>query len=106
MQTSLLKCIFLCHILEIPAKNLDEAGFLIIGRIGRHYWSAVVTYRQNRVSSQLTRFFQKGRLWARTKISGERAEAMLWLNPLDNQGVRFLIDEAKANTAREDRENE
>ena len=31
---------------------------------------------------------------------------MLWLNPSDNQGVRFLIDEVKAKTAWEDRENE
>jgi hypothetical protein len=33
-------------------------------------------------------------------------QQMLWLNPSDNQGVRFLIDEVKANTAWEDRENE
>ena len=33
-------------------------------------------------------------------------EQMLWLNPSDNQGVRFLIDEVKAKTAWEDRENE
>ena len=31
---------------------------------------------------------------------------MLWLNPSDNQGVRFLIDEVNAKTAWEDRENE
>jgi hypothetical protein len=31
---------------------------------------------------------------------------MLWLNPSDNQGVQFLIDEVKAKTAWEDRENE
>jgi len=31
---------------------------------------------------------------------------MLWLNPSDNQGVRFLIDEVKARTAWENRENE
>ena len=31
---------------------------------------------------------------------------MLWLNPSDNQGVRFLIDEVKAKAAWEDRENE
>jgi hypothetical protein len=31
---------------------------------------------------------------------------MLWLNPSDNQGVRFLIDEIKEKTAWEDRENE
>jgi hypothetical protein len=33
-------------------------------------------------------------------------EQTLWLNPSDNQGVRFLIDEVKENTAGEDRENE
>jgi hypothetical protein len=33
-------------------------------------------------------------------------EKMLWLNPSDNQGVRFLINEVKAKTAWEDRENE
>jgi hypothetical protein len=33
-------------------------------------------------------------------------DRMLWLNPPDNQGVRFLIDEVKAKTAWEDRENE
>ena len=31
---------------------------------------------------------------------------MLWLNPSDNQGVRFLIDDVKAKTAWEDREDE
>ena len=33
-------------------------------------------------------------------------ERMLWINPSDNQGVRFLIDEVKAKTGWEDRENE
>ena len=33
-------------------------------------------------------------------------DRMLWLNPSDNQGVRFLIDEVKAKTAWEDSENE
>ncbi|MFO7860601.1 MAG: tetratricopeptide repeat protein [Desulfosalsimonas sp.] len=33
-------------------------------------------------------------------------EKMLWLNPSDNQGVRFLIDEVKGKPAWEDRENE
>jgi tetratricopeptide (TPR) repeat protein len=31
---------------------------------------------------------------------------MLWLNPSDNQGVRFLIDEVKTKTAWKDREDE
>jgi hypothetical protein len=33
-------------------------------------------------------------------------QKMLWLNPSDNQGVRFLIDEVKVKTAWEDREIE
>jgi hypothetical protein len=33
-------------------------------------------------------------------------DRMLWMNPSDNQGVRFLINEVKAKTAWEDRENE
>ena len=31
---------------------------------------------------------------------------MLWLNPMDNQGVRFLIDDVRAKTAWEDRKAE
>jgi tetratricopeptide (TPR) repeat protein len=33
-------------------------------------------------------------------------QQLLWLNPSDNQGVRFLIDEVQAKTAREGREVE
>lgn len=33
-------------------------------------------------------------------------ERMLWLNPSDNQGVRFLMDRVKRKTAWEDRESE
>ncbi len=33
-------------------------------------------------------------------------DRMLWLNPTDNQGVRFLIEEVKAKTVWEERENE
>ncbi len=32
-------------------------------------------------------------------------DRMLWLNPTDNQGVRFLIDEVRAKTVWEDRES-
>ncbi len=42
---------------------------------------------------RLTRFEEAGRVFDR----------MLWLNPSDNQGVRFLIDEVRAKTAWEDR---
>jgi len=31
--------------LEIPAKNLDEPRFLVIGKIKEKHWSAVITYR-------------------------------------------------------------
>jgi uncharacterized DUF497 family protein len=31
--------------LEIPARNVDEPRFLVIGKIGDKHWSAVITYR-------------------------------------------------------------
>ena len=33
------------HLLEIPARTMDEDRFLVIGRIGEIYWSGLVTYR-------------------------------------------------------------
>jgi hypothetical protein len=44
---------------------------------------------------RLGRFDEAGRIF----------HQMLWLNPSDNQGVRFLIDEVKTKTAWEDCEN-
>lgn len=35
--------------LEIPAKNTDETRHLIIGVIDRRHWSAIVTYRDQRI---------------------------------------------------------
>lgn len=36
--------------LEIPAKTVeDEPRFIIIGRIGAKHWSAVVTYRGQKI---------------------------------------------------------
>lgn len=35
--------------LEIPAKNLDEPRFLIIGKIQGKHWSAVITYRDENI---------------------------------------------------------
>lgn len=34
---------------EIPARVEDEPRFLVIGRITQKCWSAVITYRENRV---------------------------------------------------------
>jgi len=31
--------------LEIPARNLDEPRFLVVGKIADKHWSAVITYR-------------------------------------------------------------
>jgi len=36
-------------LIEIPARTLDEARFLVVGRIGDDHWSGVVTYRGDRV---------------------------------------------------------
>ncbi|KZL49172.1 MULTISPECIES: BrnT family toxin [Cyanophyceae] len=35
--------------IEIPARTEDEPRFLIIGVIAQKYWSAIITYRENRV---------------------------------------------------------
>ena len=37
------------NLMEIPAKTVDEARFLIIGMIEQKHWSAVVTYRDERI---------------------------------------------------------
>ncbi len=34
---------------EIPARTEDETRFLIIGKVAQKYWSAIITYRENRV---------------------------------------------------------
>lgn len=33
------------RLLEVPSRFTPEPRFLVVGRIGRRYWSAVVTYR-------------------------------------------------------------
>jgi hypothetical protein len=38
------------------------------------------------------------------EAAGRVFDRMLWLNPSDNQGVRFLIDDVRAGTAWEERE--
>ena len=35
--------------IEIPAKTSDEPRFLVIGKISERYWSAIVTYRSEKV---------------------------------------------------------
>jgi len=47
-------------------------------------------------------------LWRLSRFEeAERVfDRMLWLNPTDNQGVRFLIDDVRARTAWEDRREE
>jgi uncharacterized DUF497 family protein len=35
--------------LEIPAKDIDEQRYLIIGMIDKKHWSAVITYRNKHV---------------------------------------------------------
>ncbi|MBD2297065.1 BrnT family toxin [Nostoc sp. FACHB-87] len=34
---------------EIPARIEDEPRFLVIGKIAQKCWSAIITYRENRV---------------------------------------------------------
>lgn len=35
--------------LEIPARNLDEPRYQVIGRIGQKTWSAFITYRNETI---------------------------------------------------------
>ena len=36
-------------LIEIPAWTADEPRFLVVGRIGSKHWSAIITYRQQRI---------------------------------------------------------
>ncbi len=36
-------------LLEIPAKTSDEPRYLVIGKISQQHWSAVITYRKNKI---------------------------------------------------------
>jgi uncharacterized protein len=35
--------------IEIPAKTEDEPRFLVIAKLGDKHWSAVITYRKDRI---------------------------------------------------------
>jgi hypothetical protein len=35
--------------LEIPAKTIDEARFLVIGKIGDKHWTGIITYRNDNI---------------------------------------------------------
>ncbi|MCD6255889.1 MAG: BrnT family toxin [Deltaproteobacteria bacterium] len=37
------------NLIEIPAKTIDEPRYLIIGKIGEKYWSAIITYRGEKI---------------------------------------------------------
>jgi uncharacterized DUF497 family protein len=36
-------------LVEIPAKNMDELRFLVIGEIAGKYWSGIITYRNENI---------------------------------------------------------
>ena len=36
-------------LIEIPAKNIDEPRFILIGKIKEKYWSAIITYRGDNI---------------------------------------------------------
>jgi len=35
--------------IEVPARTVDEPRWLVIGQIGGRHWSAVITYRDERI---------------------------------------------------------
>ena len=37
------------ELLEIPASDTDEPRFIVIGKIPRKFWSAVITYRDSKI---------------------------------------------------------
>jgi len=37
------------NLIEIKARSIDEPRFLIIGKIELNFWSAVVTYRKDKI---------------------------------------------------------
>ncbi|MFQ5781192.1 MAG: BrnT family toxin [Nitrospiria bacterium] len=36
-------------LIEIPAKTVDEARFMVIGRISKKHWSGIITYRGDKI---------------------------------------------------------
>jgi uncharacterized DUF497 family protein len=36
-------------LIEIPARTSDEPRFLVIGKISEEHWSAVITYRNEKI---------------------------------------------------------
>ena len=34
--------------IEIPARTIDESRYLVVGKIGDDYWSAIITHRGQR----------------------------------------------------------
>ena len=36
-------------LIEIPARTIDELRFLVIGKIAGEHWSAVITYRREKI---------------------------------------------------------
>lgn len=37
------------ELLEIRAKTIDEARYVVIGKIGDKYWTAIITYRDAKI---------------------------------------------------------
>ena len=35
--------------IEIPVQTIDEARFLLIGKISDNYWSTIITYREEKI---------------------------------------------------------
>jgi uncharacterized DUF497 family protein len=35
--------------IQIPAKDTDEPRFVVIGMIGQKHWSAIITYRDEKI---------------------------------------------------------
>jgi uncharacterized DUF497 family protein len=49
-------------LIEIPAKTDDEPRFLVIGKISEEHWSAVITYRHEKIRIISVRRSRKGEI--------------------------------------------
>ncbi|HEX9699977.1 MAG TPA: BrnT family toxin [Acidobacteriota bacterium] len=37
------------HLVEVPARTEDEPRFLVVGKLADKHWSAIITYRSDKI---------------------------------------------------------
>ena len=46
-------------LIEVPARTIDEPRFLVVGKLGEHHWSGIVTHREDRIRIISVRRFRE-----------------------------------------------